>query len=135
DLVLIMEGPLGNAVASDNNSGLGTDPLISNFKLPETGTYTVVVTNVPGTGTGPYKLSLEIRNANAVPRISVIDGDFQSARAGNKLPKPLKFFVSGPTGAALAGVPITLTATNLDIKSPNAQLVDAGSFTIVSPGN
>jgi hypothetical protein len=78
DLVLVIEDPFGVAVATDDNTGGGTNPLINNFEVQNTGTHTIVVSNVPGSGTGAYRLSLTIATRSAPSQISILGGDFQT---------------------------------------------------------
>lgn len=115
DLVLVLEDPFGVTVATDDNGGGGTTPLINNFEVQNTGTHTIVVSNVPGGGTGTYRVTLTIATRAAPTQLSVLGGDFQTALAGSTLPTPLSIFLTGPTGAPLAGVPVTFVATDATI--------------------
>lgn len=103
-----MKAPTGGIIISDNNSGGGTNPLINKFEIPATGRYTVVVTSVANSGTGAYNMTLDIKNRSSVPSISILKGDFQSGLMGTQLPETLEIFVSGSTGAAVAGASVTL---------------------------
>lgn len=132
DLILAIESPTGGIIASDNNSGGGTNPRINKFRIPATGRYTVVVTSVPDTGTGAYNMTLDILNRTSVPGISVLEGGFQSALKGSVLPGLLEIFVSGPTGESVAGASVTLIADDrLDITQNVAQNTSQG-FTSAS---
>ncbi|MHC4990354.1 MAG: Ig-like domain-containing protein, partial [Planctomycetota bacterium] len=112
DLVLLLEDPFGVLVAANDNGGGGTDPRINNFELQNTGTYTAVVSNVPGSGLGDYQISISIATRTSEPQISIIGGNFQTGVIGSTLPAPLSVFVTGATGAPVAGVPVTFVATD-----------------------
>ena len=130
DLMLILENPSGVLVISDDDSGTGTDPKINNFLLPETGVYTAVVTSVPGTGNGQYEFMLTIGTINTIPRISVLSGDAQTGLEGTELPFPLEVFVTSSSGAPLAGVPVTFTATDVELEPDNGLLLHAGTTSV-----
>ncbi|MCK6556342.1 matrixin family metalloprotease [Candidatus Binatia bacterium] len=117
DLVLVLEDPYGVTVATDDNGGGGSSPLINNFVVENTGTHTIVVSNVPGGGTGAYRVSLTIATRAAPTQLSIIGGDFQTGLAGSTLPQPLSIFLTGPTGAPVAGVPVTFVATGTEVGS------------------
>lgn len=131
DLLLFLEGPSGAVLASDDNSGAGANARINNFELPETGVYTVVVTSVPNTGTGAYQLSIDIDTRTTAPQISVIEGQFQSGLAGTELPIPIRILVTGPSGAPVAGIPISFT-TDDDTVGVNPEGYTAATFTSTS---
>ena len=58
DAYLILLGPDGTEVTSDDDSGGSRNSLIENYRLPQTGTYQAVATSY-GTGdTGPYTLTI-----------------------------------------------------------------------------
>jgi hypothetical protein len=124
NLVLLLEDPFGLIVATDDNGGGGTNPRINNFVLTTTGTHTIVVTNVPGSGTGPYRVTLTIATRSTSPKVSVLSGDFQTALKGTTLPTPLSVFVTGTTGAPVAGVPVVFVADEATVSGsrlgPNA---------------
>lgn len=130
NLVLVLEDPFGVAVATDDNSGGGTNPRINNFELPNTGTHTVVVSNVPGSGTGAYRLSLTIATRSAPIQISILGGNFQTGLAGTTLPNPLSVFVTGATGAPLSGTQVTLVATDATIESSSVNPANAGTVVL-----
>ena len=136
DLMLMLEGPSGGLLFTDDDGGIGTDPLINNFTITETGLHTIVVTSVPGTGTGSYNLALDISNITTVPTISVLSGDSQSALPGTDLPFPLEVLVTSSSGQPLAGVPVTFTATDVDL-NPTASglLINAGTTSVSTNGN
>lgn len=58
DPLLELFDPAGIRTARDDDSGLGLDALLSNLRLDQTGTYTIVVSGFGGR-TGSYSLSLE----------------------------------------------------------------------------
>ncbi|OGT33819.1 MAG: hypothetical protein A2W28_12745 [Gammaproteobacteria bacterium RBG_16_51_14] len=130
DLVLLLEDPHGIIVASDDNSGGGTDPRINNFELKSTGVFTIVVSNVPGSGTGPYKLSLSIITRSAPPQISIIGGNYQTGLAGSILPAPLEVFITGPTGAPVSGSAVSFVASEVVINGSTVNPQNAGTTVI-----
>jgi hypothetical protein len=130
DLVLVLEDPFGVAVATDDNSGGGTNPLINNLELKTTGTHTIVVSNVPGSGTGAYRVSLTIATRSAPQQVSILGGNFQTGVAGSTLPLPLSIFVTGPTGAAVSGVPVTFVATDGTIGGSAVHPANAGTVVV-----
>ena len=121
DLLLFLEGPSGEVLASDDNSGGGSDAKITRFDVARTGRYTLVVTAKPASGSGAYTLKLDIENVPPVPEISILNGDFQTGVTGSVLPNALEVLVTGPTGAPMAGVPVSLV-TNDDV-------IVSGGFT------
>ena len=60
---LLLADPDGNWVASDNNSGNGTNARIT-FTLPADGTYAIWVTTHTAEETGSYELRWRSANAN-----------------------------------------------------------------------
>ncbi len=130
DLVLLLEDPYGIVAATDDNSGGGTDPRIENYELQSTGIYTIVVSNVPGSGTGPYKVSLVITNRSAPPQISILGGNYQTGLAGSVLPAPLEIFVTGATGAPVSGIPVNFVATGTSISGSSVTPMNAGTTVI-----
>ncbi len=132
DLVLVLEDPFGVMVASDDNSGGGTTPRINNFQLQTTGTHTIVVSNVPGSGTGAYRVTLTIATHSGPTQVSILGGNFQTAVAGTVLPVPLEVFVTGATGAPLAGVPVTFVATNVTLGGSSVGPADAGTVVLAT---
>jgi Matrixin/IPT/TIG domain len=129
DLILAIESPTGGILNSDNNSGGGTNPLISQFKIPVTGRYTIVVSSVLNSGTGPYSMILDIKNRTSIPAISILKGDFQSGLMGTQLPDELEILVSGSTGEPVAGASITLvTSDNVNV----TQAFTAASYTLIT---
>lgn len=58
DSMIELWGPNGAMLVSDDDSGGNLNPLISNFTLPASGTYTVVVRAYRETDVGPYTLTL-----------------------------------------------------------------------------
>jgi len=112
DLVLLLEDPFGVAVAVDDNGGFGTDPRINNFELSTTGTHTIVVSNVPGSGLGGYDVTLTVTPRSTAPQISILGGNFQTGLNGSMLPTPLSVLITGATGAPVAGSSVTFVASN-----------------------
>ena len=112
DLILAIEGPTGGILISDDDSGGGTNPLISKFEIPQTGRYTIIVTSVANTGTGQYSVSLDIENRSTVPTITILKGDYQTGLMGSQLPDSLEVFVSGSTGEGVAGASVTLVSSD-----------------------
>jgi hypothetical protein len=133
DLVLVLEDPFGAVAATDDNGGGGTDPRINAFALAATGTHTIVVTNVPGSGTGAYRLTLAIATRPAETQVSIIGGDNQTVLQGTPLDDPLTIFATGPTGAALAGIPVTFVATEASLIGDSAPLdLIAGDSVVIA---
>ena len=130
DLALVLEDPFGVIVATDDNSGGGSDPRINNYRLPTTGTWTVVVTSAPGSGTGGYQLSLTINTQTSPPQVSILGGNYQTAVAGSTLPEPLIVFVTGATGAPVSGSAVTFVATEAIFGSSTAPPTTAGTTLI-----
>lgn len=120
DLLLFLEGPSGEILASDNNSAGGSNPKISRFKLSRSGRYTIVVTSVPDTGIGQYTFSLNLENIPPVKDINILSGDAQNGLMGSTLKEPLELYVTGPDGHAMTGVPVTLTTDNDSLVVSNA---------------
>jgi hypothetical protein len=63
DPLIALLDPQGNEIVSDDDSGEGQNSLISGFRLPAAGRYTLVATRFDrqaGTTTGRYTLSLEL---------------------------------------------------------------------------
>jgi hypothetical protein len=63
DPLIALLDPQGNEIVSDDDSGEGQNSLISGFRLPAAGRYTLVATRFDrqaGTTTGRYTLSLEM---------------------------------------------------------------------------
>ena len=112
DLVLILEDPYGIAVATDDNGGSGSNPRINNYELKSTGTFTVVVSNIPASGLGDYSLQLTITPRSSAPQISILGGNFQTALNGSTLPTPLSVLLTGATGAPLSGSSVSFVASN-----------------------
>ena len=136
DMMLMLEGPSGGLLYTDDDGGIGTDALINNFTITETGVHTIVVTSVPGTGSGPYTLSLNISNITTAPAISILSGDSQSALPGTDLPFPLEVLVTSSSGQPLAGVPVTFTATDVTLgPSSSGLLINAGTTAVSTNGN
>jgi hypothetical protein len=130
DLVLLLEDPFGAVVATDDNGGGGTNPRIGNFELQNTGKHTVVVSNVPQSGTGAYRLSLTIATRSAPPQVSVLGGDFQTGLAGTTLPNPLSVFVTGATGAPVSGAKVTFVVTDGNIGASGLSPINAGTVVL-----
>lgn len=132
DLLLALEGPYGALLTSDDNSYGGTNPWINRFEAPTTGRYTLVVTQVPGSGVGPYSFNLNIEHVSSSQEINVLSGDFQTGLMGTRLPVPLEVLVTGITGDAVAGTPVTLvTDDNLQVTGG----FTAASHTVVTNGS
>jgi protocatechuate 3,4-dioxygenase beta subunit len=117
DLLLVLEDPYGAIAASDDNGGGGTDPRINGFTLTTSGTHTIVVTNVPGSGTGAYRVTLTIAPRPAPTQLTVLGGDGQTGQPGTELDDPLTVFATGPTGQPLSGIPISFVATEVGVQS------------------
>lgn len=132
DLVLLLENPFGALLATDDNSAGGTDPLINNFVLENTGTHTIVVSNLPQSGLGSYRLHLTITNRTAPSQVSILGGNFQTGLAGSTLTEPLSVFVTGPTGNALAGSPVTFVASGIDIFNAGTLIVSTNASGIAT---
>jgi len=132
DLLLALEGPFGELLTSDDNSGGGTNPFINRYKLQKTGRYTAVVTSVPGSGTGAYTFNLNIEAQTSTPEISVLSGDFQSGLMGTELPNSLDILVTGATGQPISGVPVTIVTDDALTVSNG---FTAASSTITTNGN
>ena len=58
DGVMDLLGPNGAQLTSDDDSGGGMNPLISGFRAPSSGTYTVVVRAFSSSASGSYRLTL-----------------------------------------------------------------------------
>ncbi|NJL94688.1 MAG: hypothetical protein HC915_13675 [Anaerolineae bacterium] len=58
DGLLDLLNPSGEVVASDDDSGEGVNPLLSQITLEENGEYTIVVSSFAGQGSGPFTLTL-----------------------------------------------------------------------------
>ena len=132
DLVLVLEDPFGVAVASDDNGGGDTNPRLNNFVVEQTGTHTIVVTSVPGSGTGAYRVSLTLATRSAPPQVSILGGDFQSGVAGSELPVPLSVLVTGPSGAPVAGAPVTFVATDAEFTTSGVTPTNAGTVVLTT---
>lgn len=132
DLVLVLQDPYGVVVATNDNAGNGTDPSIRNVGLQTTGVFTIVVSNVPGSGTGSYRLSLTVTTRSAPPQISILDGNFQTGVAGSTLPTPLKVLVTGPTGAPVSGFPVTFVATDAVVNGSRVTPINAGTAVLAT---
>jgi hypothetical protein len=133
DLVLVLEDPFGAIAAIDDNGGGGTDPRLNNFVLTATGTHTIVVTNVPGSGTGSYRVTLSIATRPAETQVSILSGDVQTGEPGTELADPLTVFATGPTGAALAGIPVTIVATEGEVEGQTIPgPIQAGTIVIAT---
>jgi hypothetical protein len=126
DLVLVLEDPYGVVVATDDNGGGNTDARINNHVVQTTGVQTVVVTNVPGSGAGPYRLSITIATRPAPTQVSILGGNYQSAEGGAPLDLPLTVLATGPTGAPLAGIPVTFLATAVEVQGLATPLATPG---------
>ena len=58
-LIVILDAD-GNAINSDDDSGVNLDAVISNFALPEDGTYTLLVSHAGGGSTGDVTLTVDL---------------------------------------------------------------------------
>ncbi len=132
DLVLVLEDPYGALAASDDNGGGGTNPRINNVALTATGTHTIVVTTVPGSGTGAYRVRLTIATKPAETQLSILGGDNQTGEMGAALDDPLTIFATGPTGAPLAGVPVSYVATEVEVTGQSGGPIEAASVTVAT---
>lgn len=132
DLLLVLEDPFGTIATSDDNGGGGTTPRINNHALTASGTHTIVVTNVPGSGTGAYTLSLAIATKPAETQLSILGGDNQTAESGTTLDEPLTIFATGPTGAPLAGVQVSYVATEVAITAQSAGPIEAATVVVAT---
>ena len=111
DLVLAIEDPFGVLAVVSDDTGASSDPEIRDFALQTTGRHHLVVTSVPGSGTGAYEVEIRVLPRPAAPKISIIGGNFQSGVAGSEAARPLEVFVNGPTGAPVSGFPVLFTAS------------------------
>jgi sugar lactone lactonase YvrE len=68
DTYLILVGPGGLEVARNDDSEGTTNSLISNFTLPQTGSYIIEATAFSSDGRGSYTLSLAVTGAPLPPR-------------------------------------------------------------------
>lgn len=139
NLLLALEDPFGAIATMDDDGGGGTEPRINAFVLTATGTHTVVVTNVPGTGTGAYRLTLSIATRPAETQVSILSGDVQTGEPGTELDEPLVVFATGPTGAPLAGIPVTVVATEVEVEALGraqalASPIEAGTIVVDTNG-
>lgn len=73
DVSLDLLGPGGGVVASDNDSGFGTNPQIVDFVIPQPGVYSIQVNNLGGTDETAF---VQITNVNTFD-IPVDDTPFQ----------------------------------------------------------
>jgi hypothetical protein len=136
NLVLALEDPFGAIATMDDDGGGGTEPRINNFVLTATGTHTIVVTNVPGSGTGGYRLGLTIGTRPAETQVSILSGDVQTGEPGSELDEPLVVFATGPTGAPLAGIPVTVVATEVEVEGAAlAGPIEAGTIVVDTSGS
>ena len=130
DLLVAIEGPSG-AILRSSLSNSQEGGAIKNFRLPEAGRYSIVVTSTAGGA--DYGIGLDVRTESSVPTISVLGGDAQSIPAGTTLPKPIEIYVTGSSGQPLAGVPVTFTAENTELSVSNGfSLANAGSAVVVT---
>jgi hypothetical protein len=58
DPLFILLDPSGNVLVSDDDGGINLDSVIRRYTLPETGTYTLVISQAGGSGTGEMELAL-----------------------------------------------------------------------------
>lgn len=114
DLLLFLEGPSGEMLTSDDNSAGGTNAKINRFLAGRTGRYTLVVTAKPGSGSGAYTLDLDIENTPPVPDIAILEGDHQTGLMGTQLSAPLEVLVTGPNGAPISGVSVSVITNDSD---------------------
>ncbi|MFK5950988.1 MAG: matrixin family metalloprotease [Methylococcales bacterium] len=114
DLLLFLEGPSGEVLTSDDDSGGGSNAKISRFEAPRTGRYSLVVTAKPGSGSGPYTLQLDIENTPPIAEITVLDGGFQTGLMGTVLPNALEILVTGSNGLPVSGVPVSILTNDAD---------------------
>lgn len=129
DLMLFLEGPSGELLASDDNSAGGSNPKINRFKLNRTGRYTIVVTAAPNSGAGAYTFNLDLDNAPPVKDIVIISGDAQNGLKGTRLNDPLEIYVTGANGLAMSGAPITIITDDSITVSENFA---AASYQIIT---
>lgn len=131
DTVLLIEDPYGIIVASADDGGGGSDARIDNFALRTTGTHTIVVSNVPGSGAGAYDLTLAVTPRSAVPQVTILGGNYQTAPKGSPLAEPLSVFVTGPTGQPWSGAAVTYTAATAGLAQAATVVVDTDASGIV----
>ena len=60
DPVIVLLGPDNQPLAGDDDSGNSIDSLISEFELPEDGTYTLLVSHAGGGSYGSIRVSLSV---------------------------------------------------------------------------
>ncbi|WP_236984262.1 RHS repeat-associated core domain-containing protein [Marinagarivorans cellulosilyticus] len=131
DLLVAIEGPSGAILRSSFNNAQEGVAGIKNFRLPETGRYSIVITST--SGGADYGVGVDVGTGSTVPTISVLGGDAQSIPAGTTLPKPIEIYVTGSSGQPLAGVPVTFTAQNAELSVSNGfSLANAGTAVVVT---
>lgn len=127
DLVLLLEDPYGVVVETDDNGGGGTDARLNNVALATTGLHTLVVSNVPGSGLGAYRVALTITPRSSVPQVSILDGNFQTGLQGSALPTPLSVLVTGASGMPVTGSQVTFVATETSFGGSSVGPTNAGT--------
>ncbi len=134
DLMIALEGPSGVVLVFDAG-GSGSGAVIRNFKLPETGLYSIVVTSV--SGQGEYDLQFNMLNIADSPKVSILSGGAQTAYIGTEMSDPFSVYVTGSSGRPMMGVPVTFTANNVDVVagSQGFSLQNAGTVVVSTNRN
>ena len=83
DSYLTLETAEGVEVASNDDSGGSLDAAIENVALPETGTYTVIVTSANGTGTGNFVLNLTYSGIDSIEYGESVQGEISETVPSN----------------------------------------------------
>lgn len=148
-LLLALESPLpdpqepklNKILIKNDGNGKGIEPAITDFTVPVTGRYTVIVTGMPDVDVsddknkGDYSLDIKLTPKSAPAAINVIGGNFQNAVAGTELAKPIELLLTGVNGRALAGIPVQLTATQKGAGGMTGSPFIAGSSQLISNAN
>lgn len=118
DANLTLFGPEGEfLVTNDDRDLFGGDlnPLISNFELPTTGTYTVVVGRYlgeDGTSTGDFTLTLSAGDPDAIVDTAIVYGDIVTGTI-NSSNFQVAYIFEGQSGDVVS-IRINATSGNLD---------------------
>lgn len=64
DPFLFLHGQDGGILARDDDSGDGTNAMISRFRLPQTGRYRIIVASYGDSSTGSYSLNLQVEGSS-----------------------------------------------------------------------
>ncbi|RYE01040.1 MAG: matrixin family metalloprotease, partial [Sphingobacteriales bacterium] len=134
-LMLALEDPNGVIIASTDAASF--EAQLTNILLPTTGRYSLVVFAASEHHSGQYTVSLNVHNdTTIVGQINITQGDGQTTTPGSELPEPIQIYVTGPTGKALVGVPVTFSANDVTFGTSNGySAANAGSSIIVTDAN